>query len=105
MTTFRMEGNSLLYRIWKRRFDKAQVMIKRYEDTVVDISSVTFPTASLMVIKFTTTNNGNKYELVLQGKYAKQYKKSSEGIEVQPFEVNAESIIRTNLQEAYQINE
>ena len=105
MTTFRMKGNTMLYRIWKRRLDKAQVMVKQYEDTVVDISSVSFPTASLMVIKFTTTNNGNKYELVLQGKYIKQYKKSSEGVEVLPSEVNAEGIIRTNLQEAYQINE
>lgn len=105
MTTFRIEGNNLKYKFWKRRLEKAQYKVRQYEDTVVDITTVLFPTPSLMVIKFATTNNGNKYELVTQGKYAQQYKKAAEGNEITASEVNAQAIIMNNLDEAFQINE
>ncbi len=105
MTTFRIEGNSLKYKFWKRRLEAAQRRVRQYEDTVVDISSVLFPTPSLMVIKFSTTNNGNKYELVTQGKYAQQYKKSADGETITAGEVNAQAIIMNNLDDAFQINE
>lgn len=105
MTTFKIEGNNLKYKFWKRRLEKAQRKVRQYEDTVVDISSVLFPTPSLMVIKFTTTNNGNRYELVTQGKYAPQYKKAADGNEITAAEVNAQAIIMNNLDEAFQINE
>ena len=105
MTTFRMEGNQFLFSLWKRRLEKAQRMVKKYEDTVVDITTILVPTPSMMVIKFTTTNNGNKYELVIQGKYAKQYKETSEGLEVAPSSINAQAIIMNRLDEAFQINE
>jgi hypothetical protein len=105
MTTFKMEGNTLLYKIWKRRLEKAQTKVKLYEDTIVDITTILVPTPSLMVLKFTTINNGNKYELVLQGSYAKQYKEAGEGIEVSPISINAQGIITSRLDEAFQINE
>ena len=105
MTTFKMEGNTLLYKIWKRRLEKAKKKVKLYEDTVVDITTILVPTPSLMVLKFTTINNGNRYELVLQGSYAKQYKDAGEGIEISPISINAEGVIASRLDEAFQINE
>lgn len=105
MTTFRMKGNSFLFSIWKRRLEKAQRMVKKYEDTVVDITTILVPTPSSIIIKFTTTNNGNKYELTLQGKYASLYKKVAEGIEISSVDINAEGIITNRLEEAFQINE
>lgn len=105
MTTFKIEGENLKYKYWKRRYEKAQRMIRKYEDTIVDITTILIPTPSLMIIKFTTTNNGNKYELAVQGKYASLYKKVAEGNEISAVDVNAETIIRDRLGEAFQINE
>lgn len=105
MTQFTIQGNSWKYRKWKRRLDIAQRKVREYEDTVVDITTVLFPTPSLMVIKFTTTNNGNKYELTVQGKYASFYKEAQDGIEIQPEKVNAVVLINTRFDEAFQTNE
>lgn len=105
MTTFKIEGNSLKHKFWKRRLEAAQRRVRQYEDTIVDITTILVPTPSTMVIKFTTTNNGNKYELVIQGKYAKQYKEAAEGIEITAADINAQAIIVNRLDEAYQINE
>jgi len=105
MTTFKIEGNNLKHKFWRRRLETAQRKVRQYEDTVVDITTILVPTPSLMVIKFTTTNNGNKYELVIQGKYAKQYKEAAEGIEVTAADINAQAIIMNRLDEAFQINE
>jgi len=105
MATFKIEGNSLKYKFWKRRLETAQRKVREYEDTVVDITTILVPTPSIMVIKFTTTNNGNKYELVIQGKYAKQYKEAVEGTEVTAADINAQAIIMNRLDEAFQINE
>ena len=105
MTTFRIQGNSLKHKFWKRRLETAQRKVRQYEDTIVDITTVLVPTPSLMVIKFTTTNNGNKYELVIQGKYAKQYKEAVEGTEITAADINAQAIIMNRLDEAFQINE
>lgn len=105
MATFKIEGSDLKFKYWKRKLERAQRKVREYEDTVVDISAVLFPTPSLMVIKFTTTNNGNKYELVTQGKYAPQYKKAADGEAITAEEVNAQAIIINHLDEAFQINE
>jgi len=105
MSTFTIQGNSILYKLWKKRAERAQKRIKKYENTIVDISSVSFPTSSSMLIKFSTINNNKKFEIFCQGKYGDFYKKQEAGDAISNSDVNAEDIIRNRFETAYQINE
>jgi len=105
MASFKITGRPFLLRFWQKRLEKAQSKVKRYEDITIDISSVLLPTPSTMIIKFTNLNKGVKYELVVQGNYGELYKRKTDGETISPEEVQAELIIRGQIQNSYSIND
>ena len=104
MSTFTITGSPLRYKFWKKRMEKAQQMMLKYQNTVIDVTTVIVPTPSTMIIKFSVTNTGKKYELVMQGSYAPLYKKFQDGEAISPDKINAEVVIRAEFENAYEIN-
>ena len=104
MSTFTITGSPFRHKIWSKILEKSQRMVRRYQDTTVDITTVVVPTPSTLIIKFSVTNTGKKYELVLQGTYAGLYKKYQDGEAINPSKINAEIVIRADFDNAYEIN-
>ena len=40
MSTFKIEGNNLKYKYYKRVMEREQRKVRKYEDTVVDITNI-----------------------------------------------------------------
>lgn len=104
MSTFTIKGNKTFYKFWTKINNISQKRIRKYQDNVIDITAVTFPTPFTMVIKFTITNTGNKFELVQQGPFQGLFRKVQDGDAVIPEEHGIEHIIRSEFQNAYKVN-
>ena len=104
MNTFTINGNKLLHRFWTKINSISQKRIRKYQDNVVDITAITFPTPFTMVIKFTIANTGNKFELIQQGPFQSLFRKVQDGEILVPEEHGIEHIIRSEFQNAYKVN-
>ena len=106
MASFKITGHPWRYKLWQKRLEKAQIRVRQYEDTTIDITGVVLPTPSTMIIKFMNLNKKTKYELVIQGNYGELYKKKVEdNTTITPEDVNAEMIIRHSIDRAYSTND
>ena len=96
---FKIMGNPGKNRFWKWVNKFSQKKIKKTEDSVVDVKSVSFPSAYCILIRYEIINEPSKYEIVIQGNYVAQYKAWKEHEEVN-FGIlddrEIEIIIRTN---------
>lgn len=101
--TFTIKGNPRIYSIWKKINDISAKRLRKNGDLVIDVNSISLPTPSSLLIKFTKVNTGKKYELVFQGKYSEIYKKVSDGFEVSAL-VHAKQLISDNITKAFEIN-
>jgi len=102
---FKMKGKKRSYNFWSWVLKKAQRKVKETEEKTINLISVNFPSAFCMLIRYEVINTGQKYEIVMQGDYQKQYKtwKESEKQEI-PEEVEVELLIIDNHTNAKQIN-
>lgn len=71
---FKILGSPGWNRFWKWVNKISQRKIKKTEDSVVDVKSVSFPSAYCILIRYEVINEASKYEIVMQGNYVTQYK-------------------------------
>jgi len=100
---FMIQGNKFSYKLFKWGFEFCKKKIKKHENKTIDITSIKFPSAFSMVIRFSIVNTNEKFEIVLQGYFQEAYKYFEEtGKLIET--INAEVLIRQNLREAFKIN-
>lgn len=96
---FKIMGNPGQNRFWKWVNRISQRKVKKTEDSVVDVKSVSFPSAYCILIRYEIINESSKYEIVIQGNYVAQYKAWKESGEVNLGILDdreVEILIRTN---------
>jgi hypothetical protein len=103
---FKIIGNPVKNKFWKWISKIAQNKIKKTEDSIIDVKSVSFPSAYCILIRYEIINKSSKYEIVIQGDYVSQYKSWREQGEpslgiLEDKEV--EIIIRNNLSSAKKV--
>ena len=90
---FTIPGKTNRHKFWTWAFKVVQRKIKKTEPKTVNVISITFPSAFSLLIRYEIINTGQKYEIVLQGDFKKQFKEWKENQELDAHSVNAESII------------
>lgn len=101
---FKIMGKKRSNSFWNWLLKLAQKKIKATEEKIVNLISVTFPSAFCMLIKYEIINDGRKYEIVVQGDYQDAYKQWKESEEqIIPESVMVEHIIRDNHKHAKQV--
>lgn len=101
---FIITGRPTRYKFWKWLHNLSTAKVKKHQDIVIDVTNIILPTPSTMIIKFTISNTGKKYELVNQGRFSELYKRQSDGDAITSDDINTESIITNNFKESYEIN-
>ena len=71
---FKIKGKRRRNSFWNWVLKTAQKKVKRTEDKTINVISVNFPSAFCMLIRYEIINDGQKYEIVLQGDYQEAYK-------------------------------
>ena len=71
---FKIKGNPGKNRFWKWVSKIAQKKIKKTDDSIIDVKSVSFPSAYCILIRYEVINEASKYEIVIQGNYVQQFK-------------------------------
>jgi len=94
---FKIKGKKRVNNFWSWVLKVAQKRVKDTEDKTVNLISVTFPSAFCLLIRYEIINDGQKYEIVLQGDYQDAYKlwKESEEKDI-PEAVKVEWMITAN---------
>lgn len=101
---FKIMGKKRSNSFWNWILKLAQKKIKATEEKIVNLISVTFPSAFCMLIRYEIINDGRKYEIVMQGDYQDAYKQWKESEEQTiPENVMVEHIIRDNHKHAKQV--
>lgn len=101
---FKIKGKKRRHLLWGWILKMAQKKVKATEEKVVNLISVTFPSAFCMLIRYEILNDGRKYEIVMQGDYQDVYKQWKESEEQTiPDNVMVEHIIRDNYKDAKQV--
>ena len=92
---FKMNGNKTKLKLWNWLLKISQKKVKKYEQDIVNVISVNFPSAFCLIIRYEIINEGCKYEIVSQGDYSEIYKKWKESEEtIIPENVKVEYIIK-----------
>jgi len=95
---FKIAGKRTRNRFWQKVLKIAQSKVRKSEDNVIDVKSVSFPSPYCILVRYDVLNKNEKYEIVIQGDYISQYKEWRDMEEPQfgLDERQTEIIIRSN---------
>ena len=101
---FTIQSNkSNMHQFWLWLAKIIQKKIKKTEPKTINVISVTFPSAFSLLIRYEIINTSQKYEIILQGDFKKQFKEWKENQELSAPSVNVESIINEHHKNSTQV--
>lgn len=105
MDQFQISRKPFRNKIYKNLVDYFTKKVKQTESLVIDPISVKLPTAYCLIIRFSVTNKGEKYELALQGDWRTWYSEMANNPDlIKPKDLDIEMVIRTRYKDAYRIS-